>query len=62
MNSDTIEPLITTGEAARLAGVTSQTIVNWCDRGWLPHVRLGRYRRIRRSDLAAILTPHTTQP
>lgn len=37
--------MLTTGEAARLLGVTAQTIINWIESGKLPAVRVGRGRR-----------------
>lgn len=37
--------MFTTGEAARLLGVTAQTIINWVESGKLPAVRVGRGRR-----------------
>lgn len=50
------EEWLTTGQAARLAGTHVDTIRRWCDRGDLRAWRTpGGQRRIRRSDLAAIL-------
>jgi excisionase family DNA binding protein/PAS domain S-box-containing protein len=37
--------MLTTGDTARLLGVTSQTIINWMESGKLPFVRVGRGRR-----------------
>lgn len=37
--------MLTTGETAKLLGVTSQTIINWMESGKLPFVRVGRGRR-----------------
>jgi PAS domain S-box-containing protein/excisionase family DNA binding protein len=37
--------MLTTGETARLLGVTSQTVVNWIEAGRIPAVRVGRGRR-----------------
>lgn len=37
--------MLTTGETARLLGVTSQTIINWMESGRLPFVRVGKGRR-----------------
>ena len=34
------EQLVTTGEAARILGVSDQTVRNWADAGWLPSRRL----------------------
>ena len=43
--------LLTTGEAAKLMGVSRQHIVDLCDRGDLPYTTVGSHRRIRRADL-----------
>lgn len=37
--------MLTTGETAKLLGVTSQTIINWMESGKMPFVRVGRGRR-----------------
>jgi excisionase family DNA binding protein/PAS domain S-box-containing protein len=37
--------MLTTGEAARLLGVTAQTVINWIESGKLEAVRVGRGRR-----------------
>jgi excisionase family DNA binding protein/PAS domain S-box-containing protein len=37
--------MFTTGEAARILGVTAQTVINWIESGKLPAVRVGRGRR-----------------
>lgn len=37
--------MLTTGEAAQLLGVTSQTVINWIASGKLSAVRVGRGRR-----------------
>jgi excisionase family DNA binding protein/PAS domain S-box-containing protein len=37
--------MLTTGETAKLLGVTSQTIINWMESGRLPFVRVGKGRR-----------------
>ncbi len=37
--------MLTTGDAAKLLNVTSQTIINWMESGKLPFVRVGRGRR-----------------
>lgn len=43
--------LLTTGEAAKLLGVSRQHVVDMCDRGDLPYMTVGTHRRIRRSDV-----------
>jgi len=39
------ETLLTTTEAARILGVSDQTVRNWADSGWLPSRRLHRLGR-----------------
>lgn len=41
-----MQRLLTTSEAAAELGLHPSTIRQWCDRGFLPHVRVGRNRRI----------------
>lgn len=46
------DELLTTGEAAKILGVSRQHIVDLCDRGLLPFTYAGtKHRRIRRGDL-----------
>jgi excisionase family DNA binding protein len=47
--------VLTTGQVARLVGVSANTVAGWCDQGLLPHYRIptGRDRRVRRADLEA---------
>lgn len=48
--------MLTTGQASRLLGVTSQTVINWMESGLLPFVRVGLGRRkIRPEDLQAVI-------
>jgi excisionase family DNA binding protein len=44
------DDLLTTGEVAKLLGVSRQHVVDLCDRGDLPYVMVGSHRRIRRID------------
>lgn len=46
--------LITTGEAARLLGVSRQHVVDLCDRGFLACERTPVHRRVRRRDVEAL--------
>jgi len=46
--------LLTTGDAARLLGVSRQHVVDLCDRGTLPCVRTRVHRRLRRADIEAM--------
>ena len=41
-----MEPLLRTGDAARLLGVSRQHVVNLCDRGEIACVFVGSHRRI----------------
>ena len=43
--------LLSTGEAAKILGVTRQHIVDLCSRGILPYVMAGTHRRVRRGDV-----------
>ncbi|MBK9576737.1 MAG: helix-turn-helix domain-containing protein [Fibrobacteres bacterium] len=48
--------MLTTGQASRLLGVTSQTVINWMESGVLPFVRVGLGRRkVRPEDLQAVI-------
>ena len=49
-----VPELITTGEAARMLGVSRQHVVNLCDRGLLACERAPVHRRVRRSDVEAL--------
>lgn len=57
------DTFVTTGVAARLLGVTPQTVARWIDSGRLPAFRtLGGHRRIARADLDRITTPTPAAP
>jgi len=45
---------MTTGEAARLLGVSRQHVVDLCDRGLLPYERTPVHRRVRRDAVEAM--------
>ncbi|SCL22060.1 DNA binding domain-containing protein, excisionase family [Micromonospora nigra] len=49
--------LLTTGQAARLLGSSRQQVVNLCERGELPFVKVGKHRRIERTDVESLLRP-----
>lgn len=49
------DPMISTGDAAELLGVSRQHVVDLCDRELLDSVRVGRHRRIRRSAVLELL-------
>ena len=44
-----VDDLLSTGEVARLLGVSRQHVVDLCSRGELPFVSVGTHRRVRRS-------------
>jgi excisionase family DNA binding protein len=46
--------LLSTGEAAKILGVTRQHIVDLCSRGILPYLMTGTHRRVRRGDLLTL--------
>lgn len=52
--SSVSDDALTTGEAARLLGVSRQHVVNLCDRGELPYTTTGVHRRVRRADLETL--------
>jgi excisionase family DNA binding protein len=54
-NSD----LLTTKQAAALLGCSRQHVVDLCESGRLPHVRIGTHRRIRRTDVERFTTIRT---
>lgn len=45
------DEFLTTGQAAVVLGVSRQRVVDLCERGRLPFVRVGSHRRLRRSDV-----------
>lgn len=47
------DPVLTTGEAARLLGTSRQHVVDLCVQGALPFHSVGRHRRVRRDDVLA---------
>ncbi|HET6533973.1 MAG TPA: helix-turn-helix domain-containing protein [Actinoplanes sp.] len=49
--------LVTTGQAAILLRSSRAHVVDLCLRGLLPYVRVGGQRRIRRSDVEAMIEP-----
>jgi excisionase family DNA binding protein len=49
--------LLTTGEAARLLRCSRAHVVDLCLRGLLPYVKIGTQRRVRRSDVEALIEP-----
>lgn len=51
---------LSTGDVARILDVSRQHVVDLCDRGDLPSTRIGRHRKIRRSDLEPIAGPRLT--
>jgi len=53
--------LLTTSETAALLRSSRQHVVDMCERGLLPHVKVGTHRRLRRADVEAILRPELTR-
>ncbi|WP_147287746.1 helix-turn-helix domain-containing protein, partial [Kytococcus sedentarius] len=41
--------LLKTGRVAEILGVSRQHVVDLCDRGDLPSIRIGAHRRVRQS-------------
>jgi len=50
-----IDEELTTTQAAELAGVSRQHLVDLCQRGALPYRKVGSHRRLRRADVIDIL-------
>jgi excisionase family DNA binding protein len=50
------DELLSTGEAARMLGVSRQHVVNLCTQGRLPFATVGTHRRLRRADVEAMLS------
>ncbi|GAA4629208.1 MULTISPECIES: helix-turn-helix domain-containing protein [Cellulomonas] len=48
------DTLLTTGEVAKLLGVSRQHVVDLCDRGDLEYVTTGSHRRIRRAEVERV--------
>lgn len=46
--------ILTTGGAADLLGVTTETIRRWCAQGTLPFEQPGQHKRLRRSDVMGL--------
>ncbi|MFI6241883.1 helix-turn-helix domain-containing protein [Micromonospora sp. NPDC050795] len=53
----TTEDLLTTGQVAKLLGSSRQRVVNLCERGELPFVKIGTHRRVKRDQVEALLRP-----
>lgn len=53
--------LLTTGEAAAVLGASRQHVVDMCEQGLLPYVKVGAHRRLRRVDVEAVLRPELTR-
>lgn len=54
---------LTVREAARLAGVDSDTIRRWCDRGMIPSMRTpGGHRRVESEGLVEVMRAPKTKP
>lgn len=51
--------LMKTGAVAEMLGVSRQHVVDLCERGDLPSIKVGAHRRIRRSDIDALLEGRT---
>lgn len=52
---------LTTGQTARLLGVSRQHVVDLCDRGELSFSKAGSHRRINRSQVLRFLPPDVTR-
>lgn len=55
------DDLLTTTEAAALLRSSRQHVVDLCERGILPFVRVGTHRRLAQADVLALLRPELTR-
>jgi excisionase family DNA binding protein len=51
------DDILTTVQAAKLLHCSRQHVVHLCETGRLSHVKVGRYRRLRREDVERFLDP-----
>lgn len=56
MSDCDVDPFLTTSQAARFLEVSRQHVANLCDRGELACYRVGRHRRIRKSEAERFVT------
>jgi excisionase family DNA binding protein len=49
------DTLLSTGEVAAMLGVSRQHVVDLCNAGLLPFIRVGTHRRIRRADAEGVV-------
>lgn len=56
-----MHPLLKTGEAAQLLGVSRQHVVDLCERGDLPYVRVGSHRRVLMRGVEELVGPPLTR-
>ncbi|MEU6674842.1 BldC family transcriptional regulator [Streptomyces sp. NPDC046925] len=57
-----IEPLLTTGEVARIFRVDRRTVIRWADAGRLAVTRTpGNHRRFKQSEIRAHLDANTQE-
>ena len=61
MSSDKPSELLTTGQVAALLGSSRQHVVDLCDRGVLPYVRIGSHRRVRYGDIQGLIERSLTR-
>jgi excisionase family DNA binding protein len=59
--ADSERDLLTTGEAAALLRSSRQHVVDLCERGLLPYVKVGAHRRLPRAGVEAMIEPKLTR-
>ena len=56
-----METMLRTGEVAQMLGVSRQHVVDLCDRGELSCVRVGKHRRVPRSEVVSLTSHRLTR-
>lgn len=56
-----METMLKTGEVAQMLGVSRQHVVDMCDRGELSCVRVGKHRRVPRSEVENLTSHRLTR-
>ena len=60
IGTNTTGDILCAKKAAALIGCSTWTLYEYCKAGRIPHIRIGRMLRLRRSTVEAWLTDHET--